>query len=218
MLESLRGRVIGVVGWKDSGKTLVVERLVMSLVRRGFCVGTVKHVHEAPALQPAAKDSAKHLDAGAEIAIALGDGLMVLGKAAGEDLETTVSRYLSLSDVIVVEGFKHAGIPKIAVVSGGDDILGETENVVAVVYREVRPEGYPAYTADGIEALVDFLFENEIVKPPDRGATLLLNGKPIPINEFVQASLAGVVRGFITALHDIEPPSTIQLTVKLPHR
>ena len=80
MLESLRGRAIGVMGWKDSGKTLVVERLVTSLVRRGFGVGTVKHVHEALSLQPAAKDSVKHLDAGAEIAIALGDGLMVMGK------------------------------------------------------------------------------------------------------------------------------------------
>lgn len=215
MPESLRGRVIGVAGWKDSGKTLVVERLVTSLTRRGFGVGTVKHVHEALSLQPAAKDSAKHLDAGAEIALALGDGLMVLGKHAGEDLETAASRYLSLCDIIVVEGFKHAEIPKVAVVSGSDDILGETENVVAVVYRDARPEAYPAYTADEIEDLVTFLFEKETLKPPGRGATLLVNGTPVPINEFVQASLAGVVRGFITALDDIEPPSTIQLTVKL---
>ncbi len=216
MLESLRGRAIGVMGWKDSGKTLVVERLVTSLVRRGFGVGTVKHVHEALSLQPAAKDSVKHLDAGAEIALAFGDGLMVMGKHAGEDLETIVSRYLSLCDIIVVEGFKHAGIPKIAVVSGSDDILEETENVVAVVYRDAKPEAYPAYTADEIEDLVTFLFEEEILKPPGRVATLLVNGKSVPMNEFVQASLAGVVGGFLTALHDIEPPTTIQLTVKSP--
>ena len=215
MLESLRGRAIGVAGWKDSGKTLVVERLVASLTRRGFGVGTVKHVHEAVSLQPAAKDSGKHLDAGAEIALALGDGLMVLGTHVDADLETAASRYLSLCDIIVVEGFKHAEIPKVVVVSGSDDILGETENVVAVVYRDEAPGAYPAYTADQIEALTDFLFEKEVLKPPGRGATLLVNGKPVPINEFVQTSLAGVIRGFITALHDIETPSTIQLNVKL---
>ena len=214
MLEALKGRVIGVMGWKDSGKTLVVEHLVKSLMHRGFRVGTVKHVHEALSLQPAAKDSVKHLDAGAEIALALGEGLMVIGKRAGEDLETAVSRYLSLCDIIVVEGFKHAEIPKVAVVSGSDDILGETENVVAVVYREARPEAYPAYTADEIEALVTFLFEKEILKPPDRETSLIVNGKPVPVNEFVQTSLAGVIRGFITALHDIEYPSTIEVRIK----
>jgi molybdopterin-guanine dinucleotide biosynthesis protein MobB len=215
MLESMRGRVVGVAGWKDSGKTLVVERLVASLVRRGLRVGTVKHVHESLSLQPAAKDSARHLDAGAEIAIALGEGLVLLGRHTGGDLETALSRYLSLTDVIVAEGFKHAEIPKIVVLSGGGDILKETENVAAVIYREEKPEGYPAYTGDGIEDLVDFLFDKEILKPPEGRATLLVNGTPVPINEFVQTSLAGVVRGFITALHDIEPPSTIQLTVKL---
>lgn len=215
MLESLRGRVIGVVGWKDSGKTLVVERLVASLTRRGFGVGTVKHTHEGPELQPAAKDSTRHLDAGAETALALGEGLVVLTKHAGGDLETAVSRYLSLCDIIVVEGFKHAEIPKIAVVAEGDDILAEAENVVAVVCREKKPEGYPTYGADAIEGLVDFLLDKEILKSQGAGAMLMVNGKPVPINEFVQTSLAGVVRGFIAALHDIEPPSTIQLTIKL---
>jgi molybdopterin-guanine dinucleotide biosynthesis protein MobB len=215
MLESLRGRIIGVAGWKDSGKTLVVERLVMSLKHRGLGIGTVKHVHDTLSLQPAAKDSAKHLGAGAEAAIALGEGLVLLGREAGENIETAVSRHLPLLDVIVAEGFKHADLPKIAVVAESDDILEEAENVVAVVYRDKRPEGYPAYTADEIENLVDFLFENGILKQPERRAELIVNGKPVPINEFVQASLAGVVRGFITALHDIEPPSTIQLTVKL---
>jgi len=216
VLESLRGRIIGVTGWKDSGKTLVVERLVRSLTRRGLSVGTVKHIHEALSLQPAAKDSVKHLDAGAEIALALGDGLVALGTHAVEDLETAACRYLSLCDLIVVEGFKHADIPKIAVASGSDDILEEVENVIAVVCRDTRPDGYPVYTADEIEQLVTFLFEKEILKPAGQGVMLLVNGRPVPINEFVQASLAGVVRGFITALHDIEPPSTIQLSVKLP--
>jgi molybdopterin-guanine dinucleotide biosynthesis protein MobB len=215
MAESLTGRVIGVVGWKDSGKTLVVERLVTSLVQRGLRVGTVKHVHEAPSLQPAATDSARHLGAGAEISLVLGNELMLLSKHEGEDLETAAARYLPLCDFIVVEGFKHAKIPKVAVISENDDILREVTNVVAVVCRDSKPEGYEAFTADRIEDLVNFLFESEALRPSDRRVTLLVNGKPVPINEFVQASLAGVVRGFITSLHDVESPSTIQLTITL---
>ena len=56
-----------------------------------------------------------------------------------------------------VEGLKHTGIPKVAVVSDGDTLLNEIENVVAVVYRGSRPEGYPAYTIDEIDKLCDDL-------------------------------------------------------------
>jgi molybdopterin-guanine dinucleotide biosynthesis protein B len=215
MLEALKGRVIGVAGWKDTGKTILMERLVGALTHRGFSVGTVKHVHEAPALQPAAKDSARHLDAGAEIALALGDQILVLAKHAGEDLETAAARFLSLCDVVLVEGFKHAGFPKIVVVPEGEEVPGDFDNVVAAVYRDRKPEGYPAYTVDETEDLLDLLLERRILELPGRGSALLVNGKSVPMNEFVQTSLAGIVRGFISALHDVEPPATIQLSIKL---
>ena len=37
--------VFGVTGWKNSGKTTLVTRLVAELVRRGLVVSTVKHAH-----------------------------------------------------------------------------------------------------------------------------------------------------------------------------
>ena len=36
---------IGVAGWKNSGKTTLVTRLIAELTRRGFKVATVKHAH-----------------------------------------------------------------------------------------------------------------------------------------------------------------------------
>ena len=213
MLKTLSGRVIGVVGWKDSGKTTVVESMVSLLNAKGFTVGTVKHIHGELSLQPDAKDSARHLDAGAETSAVAGDGVVVLERRGDGDLETVAARYLSLCDVIVVEGFKHAEIPKVAVLSETDDILEDASNVVAVVYRKAKPEAFPAFKADDIQGLVDFLLENEVLKTSGAMATLMVNGRPVPINEFVQASLAGVLRGFIAALHDVEPPETIQLTI-----
>jgi hypothetical protein len=61
---------------------------------------------------------------------------------------------------------------------------------------------------------VEFLLENDILKPPAWMTTLMVNDKPVPINEFVQSSLAGVLRGFIASLRDVEPPTTIQVTIK----
>ena len=37
--------VIGIAGWKKSGKTTLVTRLVAEFTRRGLKVATVKHAH-----------------------------------------------------------------------------------------------------------------------------------------------------------------------------
>jgi molybdopterin-guanine dinucleotide biosynthesis protein B len=216
MPASKKSRIIGVVGGKDTGKTQVVEHLVRVLGARGFVVGTVKHVHDEVSLGPGAKDWARHLDAGAKCAVTLGAGLSVVLSCEDQDLEQVVGRYLSLCDCVVVEGFKHAGIPKVAVVSDGNDLPDETENVVAVVYRGDRPDGYPAYAIDEIDNLCDFLLEEGILDQPGKRVALLVDGKPVRMKDFVQTSLTGVIQGFLASLHDVKDPSTIELTIKLP--
>jgi molybdopterin-guanine dinucleotide biosynthesis protein B len=211
-----RGRMIGVVGWKDAGKTQVVERLVRGLSGRGFVVGTVKHVHDDVTLEPPAKDSARHLAAGATSTITLGGSLSVVLNRKDTDLEQVAARYLSLCDCVVVEGFKAAGIPKVAVLSDGNELPEGIENVVAVVYHGSRPDGYPAYAIDEIDDLCRYLLEEGILAEPGSQATLLVNGKPVRMNEFVQRSLTGVIQGFLASLRDVKDPSSIELIIKLP--
>ncbi|MFH1311835.1 MAG: molybdopterin-guanine dinucleotide biosynthesis protein B [Candidatus Eisenbacteria bacterium] len=215
MTASSKGRIIGVVGWKDSGKTQVVERLVRVLGAGGFVVGTVKHVHDEVSLEPGAKDSTRHLDAGAACTVTLGGGLSVVLRREDDDLEQVTGRYLSLCDCVVVEGFKQSGIAKIAVVSDGNDLPEGIENVVAVVYRGARPHGCPAYTIDEIDSLCEFLLKEGILREPGRQATLLVDGRPVRMNDFVQTSLTGVIQGFLASLRDVKDPSTIELSIKL---
>jgi molybdopterin-guanine dinucleotide biosynthesis protein MobB len=214
MLSSIDGSIIGVVGWKDSGKTTVVGHLVRFLNAKGFSVGTVKHVHDEVALQPGAKDSAKHLDAGAAWTVIIGDGVTAVTGSDGDDLEQAIVRHLWSCDYIVVEGFKQADMPKVAVVSREQGLPDGIENVIAVVYGDGAPEGYPGFEFDEIEGLAEYLFEKGILKEPGSRTSLVVNGKPVELNEFVQGSLAGVVRGFIATLRDTEEPTTIQLTIK----
>ena len=58
-------RVYGVIGWKNSGKTGLMERLVAEITGRGFTVSTVKHVHHDVALDVPGKDTFRHRAAGA---------------------------------------------------------------------------------------------------------------------------------------------------------
>ena len=58
-------RVFGVTGWKNAGKTTLVERLVSEFVRRGWRVSTIKHAHHDVDVDQPGRDSFRHRVAGA---------------------------------------------------------------------------------------------------------------------------------------------------------
>ena len=63
-------RVIGVAGFKNAGKTTLVERLVAELTGRGHLISTVKHAHHSFDIDHEGRDSFRHRKAGAsEVAV-----------------------------------------------------------------------------------------------------------------------------------------------------
>ena len=50
-------KVYGVTGWKNAGKTGLMERLVAEITGRGFTVSTVKHAHHTFDVDHPGKDS-----------------------------------------------------------------------------------------------------------------------------------------------------------------
>ena len=110
-------RVYGVIGWKNSGKTSLMERLVAEISGRGFTVSTVKHVHHAVDLDHPGKDTFRHRQAGArEVVLASADrfALMVEHRGAEPELTTVLAR-LAPVDLVLVEGYKRDTHPKIEV-------------------------------------------------------------------------------------------------------
>jgi molybdopterin-guanine dinucleotide biosynthesis protein B len=209
------GRIVGVVGWKDAGKTPVVERLVAYLTSRGYTVGTVKHVHEGATLQPEAADSVRHLEAGAVTTVALGGDTTVVLTRQDCNLDEAMARHLALCDYVVVEGFKRAPIPKVIVLSGDEAVPPDLDGVIAVVGTGRVPQDRPAFTFDEIDKLGKFLFEEQVLRDPVGQTTLFVDGRFVPLNEFVQSSLAGVIRGYISSLKAVDtPPTTIHLHLK----
>ena len=115
-------KIISVVGYKNSGKTTLVELLVSSLKKHGT-VGTVKHLHDQT-IQKEGTDTQKHTSAGADVVVAVTPGELVKF-SKGNDLTTALDELSdSGMDFGVVEGFKDSGLPKIAL--GGI----ETKNTV----------------------------------------------------------------------------------------
>jgi molybdopterin-guanine dinucleotide biosynthesis protein B len=110
-------RVYGVIGWKNSGKTSLMERLVADITGRGFSVSTVKHVHHDVDLDQPGKDTYRHRAAGAvEVVLASAHRYAILHEHRGPepDLTAVLSR-LSPVDLVLVEGYKRDSHPKLEV-------------------------------------------------------------------------------------------------------
>ncbi|WP_333817321.1 molybdopterin-guanine dinucleotide biosynthesis protein B [Tabrizicola sp.] len=110
-------RVYGVIGWKNSGKTSLMERLVAEITGRGFSVSTVKHVHHDVDLDQPGKDTFRHRAAGArEVVLASADrfALMVEHRGPEPGLPAVLAR-LAPVDLVLVEGYKRDAHPKVEV-------------------------------------------------------------------------------------------------------
>jgi molybdopterin-guanine dinucleotide biosynthesis protein B len=110
-------RVFGVIGWKNSGKTSLMERLVAEITGRGYSVSTVKHVHHAVDLDQPGKDTFRHRQAGArEVVLAAADRLAILVEHRGVEPELpAVLARLAPVDLVLVEGYKRDAHPKVEV-------------------------------------------------------------------------------------------------------
>jgi molybdopterin-guanine dinucleotide biosynthesis protein B len=157
--------VLGIVGWKNSGKTTLVERLVAELTRRGWRVATVKHAHHELRIDDADTDSARHRRAGAqEVAVVSSARWAIVHEQRDEPepaLEEVIAR-LSPADIILVEGYKSAPIPKIEVrraeKASKEQLAPRDPYVLAIAAdHKVSGESLPVFALDDIAAVANFI-------------------------------------------------------------
>ncbi len=110
-------KIYGVIGWKNSGKTSLMERLVAHITGLGITVSTVKHVHHDVDLDQPGKDTFRHRAAGATetvLASAHRFALMREHRGPEPELPQIIAR-LAPVDLVLVEGYKRDAHPKIEV-------------------------------------------------------------------------------------------------------
>lgn len=128
-------KVFGVTGWKNSGKTHLMERLVVEFCARGLVVSTIKHAHHATDIDQPGRDSYRHRAAGArEVILASSQRWALMHELRGApepDLETLLT-HLSPVDLVLVEGFKAGAHPKIEAycADGGRDPLARSNATI----------------------------------------------------------------------------------------
>jgi molybdopterin-guanine dinucleotide biosynthesis protein MobB len=111
-------RIISIIGRKNAGKTTLIVALASELARRGLRVMTMKHGHHVADVDRHGADSWRHFHEGrAERVLLATPGLRVLFERSEEvyDPIGLARRYLDDGDIVLVEGYKRAELPKIEV-------------------------------------------------------------------------------------------------------
>ena len=159
-------RVFGVVGWKNSGKTGLMERLVAEITSRGFSVATLKHAHHSFDVDHQGKDSYRHREAGAtEVLLASRQRWALMHELRGQD-EPTLEQllaHLSPNDLVLIEGYKRDDHPKIEAnrKATGQPLLALEDETVRAVASDNGPQEVPVpvFDLDDTVAIAEFILQ-----------------------------------------------------------
>ena len=155
--------IYGVVGWKNAGKTGLMERLVAEITARGFTVSTIKHAHHSFDVDHPGKDSFRHRAAGArEVLLASRNrwALMNELRDADEPPLTELLSKLSPVDLVLVEGYKRDAHPKIEAfrAATGNALIATEDNSIRAVASDTALElDCPVFDLDDTTAIADFI-------------------------------------------------------------
>jgi molybdopterin-guanine dinucleotide biosynthesis protein MobB len=161
--------VVSFVGRSNSGKTTLLEKLIVLLRQRGYRVGVVKHTVRADVeTDLPGTDTRRLWEAGAEhVAFVTPDRIVHTRRyTAPPPLEAALADVGDV-DLIFIEGFKYGAYPKIEVVRAARDpaLIPDLEGRVACVtdVPDLRC-GVPCFAFDDIVGLVDFVEEQLVLR------------------------------------------------------
>jgi molybdopterin-guanine dinucleotide biosynthesis protein B len=132
---------LGFVGFSGSGKTTLVSQIVIQLKRKGYRVGVLKHDAHDFQMDVEGKDTFKYSEAGADlIAITSAAKLNISEKLPKPmELEEILQR-LSGVDLILIEGYKQADVPKILVARTSEQLaLFSQLNLIIAIATTFSP-------------------------------------------------------------------------------
>lgn len=156
-------KIYGVTGWKNNGKTGLMERLVREFCNRGLTVSTLKHAHHNTDVDRKDTDSYRHRTAGAqEVVLASGNRIAIMQELRGtpEPSLTELLARMRPVDLILVEGYKREKHPKIEAhraVAGQPLIAPDDPTIRAIATDTPLDLDRPQFDLDDTQAIADFI-------------------------------------------------------------
>ncbi len=156
-------RLYGVIGWKNAGKTGLMERLVAEISGRGFSVSTVKHAHHVFDVDQPGKDSYRHRAAGAREVLLASRKRFALMHELREEEEPTLEELLGKLapvDLVLVEGYKRDQHPKVEAYRAetGNPLIAPGDTTIRAIASDTQiTSDRPVFDLNDTRAIADFI-------------------------------------------------------------
>ena len=158
--------VFGITGWKNAGKTGLMERLVAEITSRGYTVSTLKHAHHTFDVDHPGKDSHRHRIAGAsQVLLASTERWALMNEYRGAQ-EPSLSELLAKLDsvnLVLIEGWKRDSHPKIEAWRSetGNPLIAPTDPTILAVASDIGLEiDRPVFDLDDTVMVADFILDH----------------------------------------------------------
>ena len=160
-------KIYGVTGWKNAGKTGLMERLVTEITGRGLTVSTVKHAHHSFDVDQPGRDSYRHRAAGAgEVLLVSGTRIALMQELRGAPeppLADLLAR-LSPVDLVLIEGYKQCRHPKIEAwrTSAGNPLIAPGDPTIRAIATDTPADvasqvDCPVLNLNDTSTIADFI-------------------------------------------------------------
>lgn len=153
-------KTVSVTGYKDSGKTSVVEALVHELTSRGYRVGTLKHTADDIILDTPGKDTRRHRDAGSIATGILQENTTALFIYEKISLQQAAAK-LGAIEYLIIEGFKTVNTHTRIIVPRENNELKELSNGLEIAIVRITESKF------NLESVVPLFNLNEAEKIAD---------------------------------------------------
>jgi molybdopterin-guanine dinucleotide biosynthesis protein B len=234
--------VIGIAGYSKTGKTTLIVKLIKSLKDKDYSIATVKDCDKSFSVDTEGKDTWKHKEAGAKVAV-LNNKLesTILFKEPREmDKLIEIIQVGVRPDIILVEGDKSSELPKVWVTGDdGEDKKGvkniifeyhdEFDKLLELITREI--ELHKLVTKLGehdcgkcgfdtcremSEQILDGnkTFEDCQTIVDNIDLEVKSAGEPIPLNKFATHVVAGILTGLANELKGVKDPGDLEIKLK----
>ena len=226
--------IIGIYGYPDAGKADFVERLIGSLVKKGYDVSSVKHTPHEKTLDCEGKETWRHWKAGSDpvvFASRIETTIIQHSETSADEIAKRILRDYN-PDVLVFQGFKGGSFQKVAfgkVTPRKGNVLTNPKlpQLIKHIETEVALERVLA-ELPGLDCMKCGLdcrgLAGEVVKGrrklsackelSDLDVGIFVDGKRIAAGKFVSSIVHETVHGMLHSLKGYEPGKEVEIRIK----
>ena len=145
-MSSKEVTIISIAGKQNAGKTTLLKDLIPKLKEQGYRVGTLKYNIRKFDIDHEGKDTYKYSKSGADsIAISTQSEFVVMKKTVNPlTLNEIIEAHFNDVDVVLVEGYREDGYPRIRIIDPQDTnaVKTDSENELLLVNVKTENSGF----------------------------------------------------------------------------